>query len=178
MISDSRREGLIIIGRDSFRQVEAELLNRNQIQIAFFAASSQRRSRLRAFTRMQTCSRFLDIRPLFPGHVLLCPRSALPHIAGPARRNSSGRCSPKRQLLTKAVEIALEAEGTFLAINNRISQSVPHLHLHIVPRRRKGWPERLFWPRTKYQDAEAMEAVRAAIERQARKLTGPNSWHL
>lgn len=114
---------------------------------------------------------FLDHRPLFPGHVLLCPRrhhSTLadlpPELVGPM--------FTKGQLLTNAVELALEAEGTFLAINNRISQSVPHLHLHIVPRRRKDGLKGFFWPRTKYQDAEAMEAVRAAIERQARKLIG------
>jgi len=78
----------------------------------------------------------------------------------------------KAQLLTRAVELALEAEGTFLAINNRISQTVPHLHLHIVPRRRKDGLKGFFWPRAKYEDAAAMEAVRAAIEQQARKLTG------
>jgi histidine triad (HIT) family protein len=78
----------------------------------------------------------------------------------------------KAQVLTKAVEIALEAEGTFLAINNRISQTVPHLHLHIVPRRRKDGLKGFFWPRSKYQDADAIEAVRASIERQARKLMG------
>jgi histidine triad (HIT) family protein len=114
---------------------------------------------------------FLDIRPLFPGHVLLCPRLHCPTLLD-LPHELVGPMFTKAQLLTKAVEIALEAEGTFLAINNRISQTVPHLHLHIVPRRRKDGLKGFFWPRTKYKDADAMEAVRAAIEQQARKLTG------
>jgi histidine triad (HIT) family protein len=114
---------------------------------------------------------FLDIHPLFPGHVLLCPRmhhvtflDLPPELVGPM--------FTKGQLLTKAVEIALEAEGTFLAMNNRISQTVPHLHLHIVPRRRRDGLKGFFWPRTKYHDPASMESVRASIEREARKLMG------
>lgn len=114
---------------------------------------------------------FLDIRPLFPGHVLLCPRMHCPTFLDLPHELVAPMFT-KAQVLTKAVEIALEAEGTFLAINNRISQTVPHLHLHIVPRRRKDGLKGFFWPRSKYQDADAIEAVRASIERQARKLMG------
>ena len=62
------------------------------------------------------------------------------------------------QLLTRAVETALNAEGSFVAMNNRVSQSVPHLHVHIVPRKRKDGLKGFFWPRTKYEsETEMME---------------------
>jgi histidine triad (HIT) family protein len=71
------------------------------------------------------------------------------------------------QLLARAVENALEAEGTFVAMNNRVSQSVPHLHVHIVPRRKKDGLNGFFWPRRKYADEaeilEVQERIRIAI---------------
>jgi histidine triad (HIT) family protein len=112
---------------------------------------------------------FLDDRPLFPGHVLLVPRQhyvtllELPDELG-------GAAMRTLQLLARAVESALDAEGTFIAINNRVSQSVPHLHIHIVPRRRRDGLRGFFWPRQKYLDNEAKETVRDAIEREIRKL--------
>src|SRR6516165_9750740 len=89
---------------------------------------------------------FLDDRPLFPGHVLLVPRQhfvtllELPEELG-------GAAMRTLQLLARAVESSLDAEGTFIAINNRVSQSVPHLHIHIVPRRRRDGLRGFFWPR-------------------------------
>jgi histidine triad (HIT) family protein len=74
------------------------------------------------------------------------------------------------RLLAEAVESALDAEGTFIAINNRVSQTVPHLHVHIVPRRRRDGLRGFFWPRQHYKDEAAREAVRYAIERQMQKL--------
>lgn len=112
---------------------------------------------------------FLDINPLFPGHVLVAPK---PHFATlydvPAER--VGSLFQVAQLLGKAVESALEADGTFVAINNRVSQTVPHLHIHVIPRRRGDGLKGFFWPRRDYRDAEAREAVRAAIEREAKRL--------
>jgi histidine triad (HIT) family protein len=112
---------------------------------------------------------FLDSHPLFPGHVLLCPRehyvtlSDLPSaLTAPVFQTT--------QLLARAVESALDAEGTFIAINNRVSQTVPHLHIHVVPRRRRDGLKGFFWPRQQYRDPEAREAVRDAIERQIKKL--------
>jgi histidine triad (HIT) family protein len=61
--------------------------------------------------------------------------------------------------LARAVESAMEAEGTFVAMNNRVSQSVPHLHVHVVPRRRKDGLKGFFWPRTKYKGDEEMKEV-------------------
>jgi histidine triad (HIT) family protein len=115
---------------------------------------------------------FLDQRPLFPGHCLLVPRQHhetlqdLPaELVGPLFLGA--------RLLTRAVEAAMRAEGVFVAINNRVSQSVPHLHVHIVPRRRKDGLKGFFWPRGKYQTeqeaAAAGDAIRAAVAELARQ---------
>jgi histidine triad (HIT) family protein len=109
---------------------------------------------------------FLDHRPLFPGHCLLVPKehfetlSDLPKkLVGPFFNNV--------QLLTRAVELAMTAEGSFVAMNNRVSQSVPHLHVHIVPRKKKDGLKGFFWPRSKYQGdahvAEVQQSLQAAI---------------
>lgn len=113
---------------------------------------------------------FLDSRPLFPGHVLLCPRAHYSTFTD-IPDELVGPLFLKGQLLTRAVETALEAEGTFVAMNNRVSQSVPHLHIHIVPRRRRDGLKGFFWPRHKYQDEQAMEAARTAIARETIKLS-------
>lgn len=113
---------------------------------------------------------FLDHRPLFPGHVLLIPRqhyetlTDLPSdLIDPMFRNT--------QRLSRAVRDAMRSEGTFVALNNRVSQSVPHLHIHIVPRRKGDGLKGFFWPRNPYRDAahvtETQAAIRAAIERPA-----------
>ncbi len=105
---------------------------------------------------------FLDIQPLFPGHVLLIPKEHYETLAdlpadmiGPFFRNV--------QLVSNGVERGMEAEGTFIAINNRVSQSVPHLHVHIVPRRRKDGLRGFFWPRRPYQDEAGMKLAQMAI---------------
>lgn len=112
---------------------------------------------------------FLDIDPLFPGHVLLCPREHYPTLTDlPVAL--AGPMMEKAQVMAGAVESALDAEGTFVAINNRVSQLVPHLHIHVVPRRRKDGLRGFFWPRHQYKDEAAREAVRDAIEREVKKL--------
>jgi histidine triad (HIT) family protein len=110
---------------------------------------------------------FLDHRPLFPGHTLLVPKQhfetleKLPaDLIDPFFRNV--------QLLSRALERGLKAEGSFVAINNRVSQSVPHLHVHIVPRRKKDGLRGFFWPRQQYQDDAAMQQAQAAIQRALR----------
>ena len=106
---------------------------------------------------------FLDHRPLFAGHCLLVPKdhfetlSDLPgELVGPFFKNV--------QLLTRAVELALEAEGSFVAMNNRVSQSVPHLHVHIVPRRKKDGLKGFFWPRNKYEGEAQIVATQKSIQ--------------
>lgn len=105
---------------------------------------------------------FLDHRPLFHGHTLLVPRQHFETLVdlpvsqvGPLFKNA--------QLLARAVESALDAEGTFVAMNNRVSQSVPHLHVHVVPRRRKDGLKGFFWPRTKYKSEDEMKVVHSKI---------------
>lgn len=117
----------------------------------------------------EDCVAFLDNHPLFPGHVLLCPREH--HVTlMELPVDLTGPMFVKTQLLARAVESALDAEGTFIAINNRVSQTVPHLHIHIVPRRRRDGLKGFFWPRQQYRDEAAREAVRDAIEREIQKL--------
>ena len=114
---------------------------------------------------------FLDTRPLFPGHVLLCPREhyvTLPDLPGAL----TGPIFSVAQLLAKAVESAVHAEGTFIAINNRVSQTVPHLHIHIVPRRRRDGLKGFFWPRQDYKNELEREAIRKAIECEVQKVRG------
>jgi histidine triad (HIT) family protein len=109
---------------------------------------------------------FLDHRPLFPGHVLLVPRDhhetitdlPLPLVAPLFERV---------QRLAEVVQAAMGAAGSFVAVNNTVSQSVPHLHVHVVPRNRKDGLRGFFWPRTGYRDdahaAEVAAAIRAGL---------------
>ncbi len=105
---------------------------------------------------------FLDHRPLFPGHTLLVPRAHVETL-GDLPADLLTPLFATAQRLSRAVERAMDAEGTFVAMNNRVSQSVPHLHVHVVPRRRKDGLRGFFWPRSKYEDAAHMERVRALI---------------
>jgi histidine triad (HIT) family protein len=106
---------------------------------------------------------FLDNRPLFVGHTLLVPKQHFETLADlPA--DLIGPFFGNVQLLARAVEQGLEAEGTFVAINNRVSQSVPHLHVHIVPRSKKDGLRGFFWPRQSHPDEAQMKQAQAAIE--------------
>jgi histidine triad (HIT) family protein len=111
---------------------------------------------------------FLDNRPLFPGHSLLVPREHYETIWDlPA--DLLGPLSANVQLLSRAVRDAMESQGAFVAANNVVSQSVPHFHVHVVPRNRKDGLRGFFWPRRKYESEEHLEesaaAVREAVER-------------
>jgi histidine triad (HIT) family protein len=112
---------------------------------------------------------FLDHRPLFPGHTLLVPREHVETL-GELAVSQVEPYFKAAQLLARAVESGLEAEGTFVAMNNRVSQSVPHLHVHVVPRRRKDGLKGFFWPRTKYKDEEEMKLVQSKIAVALKKL--------
>jgi len=113
---------------------------------------------------------FLDHRPLFPGHTLLVPREHYETLADlPAAQ--VGPLFKNAQLLSRAVESAMEAEGSFVAMNNRVSQSVPHLHVHIVPRRRKDGLKGFFWPRTKYKDEAEINVVARKIASALQELS-------
>src|SRR5688572_12419124 len=105
---------------------------------------------------------FLDHRPLFPGHTLVVPREHYETL-GDLPAKQVGPLFKNTQLLSRVIEAAMDAEGTFVAMNNRVSQSVPHLHVHVVPRRRKDGLKGFFWPRTKYKDEEEMQIVKEKI---------------
>ncbi|HEX2701717.1 MAG TPA: HIT family protein [Acidimicrobiales bacterium] len=105
---------------------------------------------------------FLDVRPLFHGHVLVVPRAhhatilALPDA-------EIGPFFATVQRVTAAVTRAMAAQGSFVAVNNAVSQSVAHLHVHVVPRTKGDGLRGFFWPRTRYGDEAEMEAVAARI---------------
>jgi histidine triad (HIT) family protein len=99
---------------------------------------------------------FLDRRPVFKGHVLLAPRVhvvTLPDLPAELR---DGFLEAAQRLATAMVD-GLGAQGSFVAMNNVVSQSVPHLHCHVVPRTKGDGLRGFFWPRTKYGAAEAAE---------------------
>jgi len=98
---------------------------------------------------------FLDRRPVFKGHVLVVPRDHVETL-GELPASSVPGYFALVQRLTVAVPAGLGADGTFVAVNNRVSQSVPHLHTHVVPRNRGDGLRGFFWPRTAYaSDQEA-----------------------
>ena len=105
---------------------------------------------------------FLDIRPVFKGHVLLAPRAhvvTLPDL--PATLRDPFLAATQR--LATAMVDALGAQGSFVAVNNTVSQSVPHLHCHVVPRTKGDGLRGFFWPRTKYDDVAERDAWAARI---------------
>jgi histidine triad (HIT) family protein len=147
----------------------SQTLRDSELQSCVFCKIA--RSELPAYTvyRDDDFVAFLDSHPLFPGHVLLCPLEHYMTLLD-LPSDLAGAAMITTKLLAKAVESAVDAEGTFIAINNRISQTVPHLHIHIVPRRHRDGLKGFFWPRQNYRDDAAREAVRDAIEREVQKL--------
>jgi histidine triad (HIT) family protein len=112
----------------------------------------------------ELCVAFLDARPLFPGHTLVVPRvhretlsDVPPGELGPLLANA--------QRISRAFGLALGAEGTFVALNDRVSQSVPHVHVHVVPRRKGDGLRGFFWPRHKYASDQEAAAIAASLHR-------------
>ncbi|MFC4014512.1 HIT family protein [Nonomuraea purpurea] len=103
---------------------------------------------------------FLDARPVFKGHVLVVPRV---HVETLADLADVGPFFERVRAMASAVESGLEADGTFVAMNNRVSQSVAHLHVHVVPRKKKDGLRGFFWPRTRYASEEEAESYRELI---------------
>jgi histidine triad (HIT) family protein len=105
---------------------------------------------------------FLDRSPVFKGHVLVVPRAHVTTLADLSVEALFPYFSVV-QRVTAVLPAALDAHGTFVAINNTVSQSVPHLHAHVVPRRRKDGLRGFFWPRVKYVDAADFAAYAERI---------------
>ena len=112
----------------------------------------------------ERCLAFLDHRPLFPGHALLIPREHVETVFD-APPELLSHLALATQRMSVAIRDAMEAEGIFNAVNNVVSQSVPHLHVHVGPRRRKDGLRGFFWPRTKYASEEEAQDVAASIRR-------------
>lgn len=108
------------------------------------------------------CVAFLDTRPLFPGHVLVVPREHRETLADLSPAELHALFDDAREV-SRALEGALGADGTFVAMNNRVSQSVPHAHVHVVPRKKGDGLRGFFWPRHKYASDEEAAAVAAKL---------------
>ncbi|MBX3215042.1 MAG: HIT family protein [Labilithrix sp.] len=101
---------------------------------------------------------FLDKTPLFHGHVLVVPRAhvvTLPELGA----GVVGPFFERVQAVARAIPLALGSQGTFVAMNNVVSQSVAHLHVHVVPRTKGDGLKGFFWPRTKYTGDEQMQEI-------------------
>ena len=112
---------------------------------------------------------FLDNRPLFPGHSLLVPREhheTLADLPG----DLVGPLFASARLLSTGIPRAMDKPGSFVALNNVVSQSVPHLHVHVVPRKPKDGLRGFFWPRTKYESDEQLAQVRYAVQEAVDRL--------
>ena len=105
---------------------------------------------------------FLDQRPLFPGHVLVIPKQHIETLLDLPAALSAPMLDAARRVAGAVVE-ALGAQGSFVAVNNVVSQSVPHLHVHVVPRTKGDGLRGFFWPRTKYDSDAAAAAVAEAL---------------
>ena len=113
---------------------------------------------------------FLDNRPLFPGHSLLVPRDHYETL-GDLPDELIGPLFESARLLSVAVPKAMRKPGSFVAMNNVVSQSVPHLHVHVVPRKPKDGLRGFFWPRTKYQSEDQMRKVAEQVRRAVNDAT-------
>jgi histidine triad (HIT) family protein len=107
---------------------------------------------------------FLDDRPLFPGHSLLVPRDHYETLAD-LPGELIGPLFGSARLLSVAVPRAMKKPGSFVALNNVVSQSVPHLHVHVVPRKPKDGLRGFFWPRTRYDSEDQMREVAERVRR-------------
>jgi histidine triad (HIT) family protein len=108
------------------------------------------------------CIAFLDVRPLFPGHTLVIPRVHRETLRDVPREELEPLMA-SAQRVSRALDAALGAQGTFVALNDRVSQSVPHIHVHVVPRRKGDGLRGFFWPRHKYASDDEAAAVAAKL---------------
>jgi histidine triad (HIT) family protein len=113
---------------------------------------------------------FLDSRPLFHGHTLVVPRAHRETLPDLPAEELPGYFETV-QRLAQAIPAAMGAQGTFVAMNNVVSQSVPHIHTHVVPRVRKDGLRGFFWPRRKYESDAQAEEVAARIRTALDDLT-------
>jgi histidine triad (HIT) family protein len=130
-VRDHEGDGRVPVLRDRRRWEDADVVYRDAVAVAF-----------------------LDRRPLFPGHVLVVPIGHVDTLVD-LDADAVGPFFTVVQRVAAAVPVALGAQGTFVAMNNVVSQSVRHLHVHVVPRTKGDGLRGFFWPRTKYGPGEA-----------------------
>jgi histidine triad (HIT) family protein len=106
---------------------------------------------------------FLDHRPVFPGHTLVAPKHHVETLYD-LPEGQIHSCFSLVQRIGRAVKIGMRASGTFVAINNMISQSIPHLHIHVIPRNKGDGLKGFFWPRVAYQGEEHMVITQTQIK--------------
>lgn len=107
---------------------------------------------------------FLDLRPVFPGHCLVVPKEHVETL-GDLPEALMVPMLRTVQRVGAAVERAMDAHGNFVGVNNRVSQSVPHLHFHVIPRRFKDGLRGFFWPRQRYESDDAMAETASSIRK-------------
>jgi histidine triad (HIT) family protein len=117
----------------------------------------------------ERCVAFLDRSPVFLGHCLVVPRGHHETLLD-VPRSLLTPLFTAAQLVARAVQEGMEADGTFVAMNNVVSQSVPHLHIHVIPRRRRDGLRGFFWPRQRYEDDDQAQAIAASIRDATRRL--------
>lgn len=107
---------------------------------------------------------FLDARPVFPGHTLVVPRRHYPTVSDMPGELSAAMWAAGARVASAQRE-ALGCDGTFFGLNDVVSQSVPHVHLHVIPRRFKDGLRGFFWPRGRYRDAGEAADMAALLRR-------------
>ena len=127
-----------------------------------FCAIIDGRSEAAEVYRDDTVVIFLDISPLFHGHCLVVPLEHHERLADLPSEDIDGLFR-RVQVLSETMQHPFGAQGSFVAMNNIVSQSVPHLHVHVVPRTKGDGLKGFFWPRTKYEDTEHLHAVAAEL---------------
>ncbi len=108
---------------------------------------------------------FLDIKPLFIGHCLIAPKDHFPTIYDLPKKTGN-HLLEVTQKIGKAVRVSMNAEGTFIAINNNVSQSIDHMHIHLIPRKKGDKLKGFFWPRVKYENEKQMQEVQLIIKKE------------
>jgi len=112
---------------------------------------------------------FLDTSPVYPGHLLIVPRAHLETLSD----LPDGQLAPffaEVRRASRAVEVGLGAGGSFVAINNKVSQTVPHLHAHVIPRTKGDGMKGFFWPRRNYKDPAHRDEIVAKLREAYRSL--------
>jgi len=131
-------------------------------QACVFCAIARGEARASVVYQDEETVAFLDSRPLFPGHVLVVPREHVANLLELAPSKAPALLSAA-QKVARGLEVGLGCQGSFMAVNNKVSQSVPHLHVHVVPRTRGDGLKGFFWPRHPYRDAAHEEETRARL---------------